>query len=307
MNAPRQPRRDVHGIILLDKPYGVSSNAALQRVKRLFQARKAGHTGSLDPLATGLLPVCLGDATKMSGFLLDADKSYRVRIKLGIKTTTGDAEGAAVTIRPVVGIDKPRLLRALEDFTGQIEQVPPMHSAIKQNGQPLYKLAHQGVIVERQPRSVIIRKITLLQFEGDRVEVEVDCSKGTYIRVLAEDIGEALGCGAHVAELRRTRAGPFDGAQMLTLDALEECAKEGLPCLDGLLLPMDSALAHWPDVLLPDDAAYFLRQGQAVRASHAPASGWVKLYTRQRRFLGVGCMLEDGRVAPRRLVGVVDS
>lgn len=307
MNRPRQPRRDVHGIILLDKPYGVSSNSALQRVKRLYQARKAGHTGSLDPLATGLLPVCLGDATKMSGFLLDADKSYLVRIKLGIKTATGDAEGAAVAIRPIVDVDKPRLLRVLADFTGSMEQVPPMHSAIKQNGQPLYKLAHQGIVVERQSRSVIIHKITLLHFDGDLVEVEVDCSKGTYIRVLAEDVGEALGCGAHVAELRRTRAGPFDGAQMLTLDTLEERAKEDLSCLDGLLLPMDSALAHWPDVLLPDDAAYFLRQGQAVRASQAPLSGWVKLYTRQRRFLGVGCMLEDGRVAPKRLVGGMDG
>lgn len=307
MNRPRQPRRDVHGIILLDKPYGLSSNSALQRVKRLFQARKAGHTGSLDPLATGLLPVCLGDATKMSGFLLDADKSYRARIKLGIKTTTGDAEGAAVAIRPIVDVDEPRLLRVLGDFTGPIEQVPPMHSAIKQNGQPLYKLAHQGIVVERQPRSVIIHKITLLRFDGELVEVEVDCSKGTYIRVLAEDIGEALGCGAHVAELRRTRAGPFDGAQMLPLDALEERAKEDFSCLDGLLLPMDSALAHWPDVLLPDDAAYFLRQGQAVRAPQAPLSGWVKLYTRQRRFLGLGCMLEDGRVAPKRLVGGMDG
>ncbi len=307
MNRPRQSRRDVHGIILLDKPHGVSSNSALQRVKRLFQARKAGHTGSLDPLATGLLPVCLGDATKMSGFLLDADKSYRVLVKLGVKTTTGDAEGAAVAVRPVADIDELRLLRVLADFTGPIEQVPPMHSAIKQNGQPLYKLAHQGIVVERQSRSVTIHKISLLRFDGDLVEVDVDCSKGTYIRVLAEDIGEALGCGAHVAALRRTRAGPFDGAQMLTLDALEERATEGWSCLDGVLLPMDSALAHWPDVLLPDDAAYFIRQGQAVRASQAPLSGWVKLYTRQRHFLGVGCMLEDGRVAPKRLVGCVDG
>lgn len=302
MERPRISRRDVHGIILLDKPYGVGSNPVLQRVKRLFQARKAGHTGNLDPLATGLLPICLGDATKMSAFLLDADKSYRTVIKLGVKTTTGDAEGAVVVERPVQGVDEQRIAQVLRRFTGVIEQVPPMFSAIKQNGQPLYKLAQRGIEVERKPRQITIYAITLLCLSDDLLEIDVDCSKGTYIRTLAEDIGEALGCGAHVAGLHRTRAGPFDATQMVTIDLLEAVAKEGLERLDALLQPMDSALAQWPDVLLAEDAAYFVRQGQAVRVSQAPAGEWVKLYTRQRAFLGVGRVLDDGRVAPKRLV-----
>lgn len=303
MERPRISRRDVHGIILLDKPYGVGSNPVLQRVKRLFQARKAGHTGNLDPLATGLLPICLGDATKMSAFLLDADKSYRTVIKLGVKTTTGDAEGAVVVERPVQGIDEQRIAQVLRRFTGEIEQVPPMFSAIKQNGQPLYKLAQRGIEVERKPRQITIYHITLLRFGDGLLEIDVDCSKGTYIRTLAEDIGEALGCGAYVAGLHRTKAGPFEAARMVTFDQLEVAAKEGLGRLDTLLQPMDSALAQWPDVLLAEDAAYFVRQGQAVRvAQQAPAGEWVKLYTRQRAFLGVGQVLDDGRVAPKRLV-----
>lgn len=302
MELPRSPCRDVHGFVLLDKPLGISSNAAMKRVKRLYRANKAGHTGSLDPLATGLLPVCLGDATKMSAYLLEADKAYRAVVMLGLKTTTGDAEGEVIATRPVPPLDEQGLRQVLARFVGQLEQVPPMFSAVKLNGRPLYKLAHKGIEVERPSRTVVIHALTLLWLAGDTFEIQVRCSKGTYIRTLTEDIGEALGCGAHVAELRRTAAGPFDAAQMLTFDALDARAAQGLSWLDSLLLPVDSVLTDWPDVCLADDAAHFLRQGQPVFAPQAPAEGWVKLYTHQRQFLGIGCMLGDGRVAPKRLM-----
>lgn len=302
-DTERRPRRDVNGIVLLDKPVGLTSNAALQTVKRLFQARKAGHTGSLDPLASGLLPLCFGSSTKVSAFLLEADKHYRVTIKLGEKTTTGDAEGEVVQRRGTQAIDAAAVQAVLPRFLGLISQIPPMHSAIKHRGQPLYKLAHRGIEIERQPREVTIHELRLLACEGDTAELEVGCSKGTYIRTLAEDIGEALGVGAHVAALRRTAAGPFRAQEMLSLEQLQALADEGTAALDAALLPMDAALAHWPDVCLSDDMAYYLRRGQPVFVPRAPTSGWVKLRTADRRFLGVGCVLDDGRVAPKRLVG----
>jgi tRNA pseudouridine55 synthase len=295
--------RRVDGILLLDKPAGLTSNAALQQVKRLYRARKAGHTGSLDPLASGLLPICLGEATKVSGFLLDADKHYWVSCRLGVRTTTADAEGQVLETRSVEAITEKRLLQVMEGFSGSIEQIPPMYSAVKHQGQRLYALARKGVEVEREPRQVTIHAMELLDFQLPLVEIGVHCSKGTYIRTLVEDIGEALGCGAHVADLRRFGVGPFNASGMVNLDDLEDClAREGEKGLDGLLLPMESGLSQWPDVRLSGDAAFYLRQGQPVLVPHAPTTGLVRLYEGQRRFLGVGEILDDGRVAPRRLL-----
>jgi len=298
----RSGLREIDGIVLLDKPVGITSNAALQTVKRLYRARKAGHTGSLDPLASGLLPLCFGDATKVSAFLLDADKRYRVAVKLGVKTTTGDAEGEIISTRPANGIAPADLQAALVRFTGAIQQVPPMHSAIKFQGQPLYKLARRGIEVERQARPVVVHELHLLACKGDVVELEAACSKGTYIRTLAEDIGESLGTGAHVVALRRISTGPFRAEQMTTLAQLEAAAVEGIESLDRFLLPMETALEQWPEVCLSDDLAFYLRQGQAVFVPRAPTQGWVKLRTADRRFLGVGRVLDDGRVAPKRLI-----
>jgi tRNA pseudouridine55 synthase len=303
----RSGLREVIGIILLDKPLGMTSNAALQTVKRLFFAKKAGHTGSLDPLASGLLPLCFGDATKVSAYLLDADKRYRVTIKLGVKTTTGDAEGEVVATRAVGDIEATELQAVIKRFTGVIQQIPPMHSAIKYQGQPLYKLAHNGIEVERQAREIEVHELSLLSYEADSLKLEVACSKGTYIRTLAEDIGEALGTGAHVVELRRTATGPFRVEQMVSLSQLEAAAAEGFASLDKFLLPMETALEHWPDVCLSDDLAFHLRRGQAVFVPRAPTQGWVKLLTADQRFLGVGRVLDDGRVAPKRIVSGVGS
>jgi tRNA pseudouridine55 synthase len=294
--------RRVNGILLLDKPQGMTSNAALQVVKRLYQARKAGHTGSLDPLATGLLPLCFGEATKVSGFLLDADKRYRVVCKLGERTTTGDAEGEVVEQRPVEGVTEAGLRKTLEGFVGEIEQIPPMYSAVKHKGERLYKLARQGVEVEREARKIDIHSLELRDFSIPVFEIDVHCSKGTYVRTLVEDIGEQLGCGAHVTALRRLAVGPFDDSQMIDMAALEATAAEGMAALDKLLLPMESGLSQWPGVRLSGDAAFYLRQGQPVLVPQAPTEGWVRLYEGESRFLGMGEILDDGRVAPRRLM-----
>jgi len=300
----RAMAREVHGILLLDKPAGITSNTALQIVKRLYRARKAGHTGSLDPLATGMLPVCLGEATKISGFLLDADKYYRVLVKLGVKTATGDAEGEIIATRPVKKIADNELNNVLAEFVGHIEQIPPMHSAVKQDGQPLYKLAHKGMVVERKPRPVIIRNLKVLRLQDDLLEIDVHCSKGTYIRTLAEDIGEKLGCGGHITALRRLGVGLFDASKMITLDLLQETVNKRLEDIDALLLPIQSAVAQWPDVKLSQDIAYFIKKGQAVVVPHAPSQGYVKLYSGETDFMGIGHILDDGRVAPRRLVNL---
>ncbi|MCU0936501.1 MAG: tRNA pseudouridine(55) synthase TruB [Gammaproteobacteria bacterium] len=301
MTRHRSRGRDVDGIVLLDKPVGLSSNDALQRVKRLFGARKAGHTGSLDRLASGLLPICLGEATKISGVLLNADKHYLATFRLGERTTTGDAEGEVLEQHPVEGITRAAVEAALARFLGPIEQVPPMHSAIKFQGKPLYKLAHQGIEIERQPRQVVIHALDLLAFDGRDVAVSVRCSKGTYVRTLAEDVGAALGCGAHVAALRRLGSGPYQSPEMVTLEQLASLACEGQGALDGVILPIESAVGDWPDIRLPEDMAYYLRQGQAVLVPRAPTRGWVRLYGGDARFLGVGEVLDDGRIAPRRL------
>ena len=295
-------RRTISGVLLLDKPVGWTSNAALQAVKRLYRANKAGHTGSLDPLASGLLPLCLGGATKLAGLLLNADKTYRFTCRLGETTTTGDADGEIVLTRPVSGVDRARVEDALQHFRGVIQQVPPMYSALKRGGQPLYKLARQGLEVEREPREVTVHELRLLRLDDAELEFELRCSKGTYVRALAADLGEVLGCGAHVVALRRTAVEPYDAARMVTLETLRERATEDCAALDVLLLPPDSAVAQWPAARVSGDVAFYLRQGQPVLVPRAPTQGWVRLYQDDERFMGLGEILDDGRVAPRRLL-----
>ena len=299
--------RPINGILLLDKPLGLSSNQALQRVKRLYQAQKAGHTGNLDPLATGVLPICLGEATKVSAFLLDADKRYIARIKLGQRTTTADAEGEVLESRPVPALTESMLKQALGRFIGEIDQVPPMHSALKVNGQPLYKLAHQGIVIERKSRRITIYGIELLSMSSDTLEIDVSCSKGTYIRTLAEDLGEVLGCGAHLSALQRIAAGPFLYADVVDMATLEGLADGSFEALDALLQPMEDALHDWQDVILSDDAAYYLNQGQPVMVPNVPSEGLVRLFDKQECFLGVGFIADDGKVAPKRLFRVPDA
>lgn len=297
----RHKGRNISGIVLLDKPLGITSNRALQIVKRLYKAAKAGHTGSLDPLATGLLPLCLGEATKVSGFLLDADKRYLATMKLGVKTSSADAEGDIIETRSVENYSKKQINAAIKNFIGDIEQIPPMHSALKLDGQPLYKLAHQGIVIERKARSVHIFDIDILRYEDDEIDIEVHCSKGTYIRTLAEDIGEKLGCGAHLSALRRTASGPFDIEDSVTIEELEALVESGFEKMDNLLVPAEDALHDWKSVNLTKDAAFYLCRGQAVQVPKAPTSGLVRLFSEKKGFIGIGEILDDGRVKPHRL------
>ncbi len=309
--ARRRPQgRNVSGILLLDKPSGISSNHALQQVKRLYNASKAGHTGSLDPLATGLLPLCLGYTTKFSSFLLDADKRYRVRVRLGVSTTTADAEGEVVDTRPTDGVTEAALREVMAGFLGNIEQLPPMYSAVKHQGQRLYKLAREGKEVERTPRAIRIYALDLLDFQLPEIELDVHCSKGTYVRTLAEDIGNRLGCGGHVCALRRSGVGPYvEGTtRFVTLDELQALVEQApdapsaFAALGALLLPLDSVLAHCPAVRLSADAAFYLAQGQAVLVPQAPTEGMVRLYDLSDQFVGIGVILDDGKVQPKRLI-----
>ncbi|WP_251358353.1 tRNA pseudouridine(55) synthase TruB [Kangiella sp. TOML190] len=302
MAKRRKRGRDISGILLLDKPTDITSNKALQDVKYLYFAAKAGHTGSLDPIATGVLPICFGEATKFSQFLLNADKKYRVIAKLGEKTTTADREGEVIETR-AVEVTKEAFVTVMEQFKGTIEQVPSMYSALKHQGVPLHKLARQGIEVEREARKVSIYSCELLSFNGDQVEMAVHCSKGTYIRNLVEDIGEVLGCGAHVLELERTAVGRFDLAQTVSMQQLRQMKSEDLKLeLDQLLLPIEEALSDWPILELTDNEAYYLKQGQAVQVSDAPAEGMVCLMEAEQQFLGVGKIDDDGLVAPSRLL-----
>ncbi len=297
--------RDVSGVLVVDKPAGWSSNDAVQKAKRLFNARKVGHTGALDPLATGVLPLCFGEATKFSQYLLSSDKKYEVRIKLGVATDSGDADGNVVAEREVDDVTPAGVEEALRFFRGEIDQVPSMFSAIKHQGQPLYKLARQGIEVERQARRVTVYSNELISLEGDVVELHIHCSKGTYVRTIAQELGEVLGCGAHVSALRRTMAGPYGDSDLVTFAELES-SLEAEGTLDRFLQPISSTVREWPEVRLTDNTAYYLRQGQPVMVPHAPARGWVRLAEivgeDSTRFLGVGEVLDDGRVAPRRLV-----
>ncbi|MBL1262350.1 tRNA pseudouridine(55) synthase TruB [Candidatus Methylomicrobium oryzae] len=300
--SKRNLRRNVHGILLLDKRLGVSSNLALQEVKRLLNAAKAGHTGSLDPLATGLLPLCFGEATKVSGMMLDDDKRYRVVIRLGVLTDTGDAEGAVLETKPVPEITSAMLDECLQRFTGEIDQVPPMYSALKLNGKKLYELAREGKTVERKARRITIYELKLLDFERDRLTLEVFCSKGTYIRSLAEDIGVHFGCGGAVEELRRLQAGVFTLDRAYTIEQLRAMDSQQL---DACLLNVDEPLQALQAVELQDYDAVKIRNGQAVWAELAQ-SGPVRLY-HAGAFLGLGEMRLDGKLAPCRLFNLEGS
>lgn len=304
--ARRRRGRAISGILLLDKPLGMSSNQALQRCKWLYTAAKAGHTGSLDPLATGVLPLCFGEATKFSQYLLDADKGYDSTFCLGRSTETGDSEGETVSEADASALDLTRIEQALGALRGPIAQLPPMYSAIKRDGQPLYKLARAGIEVERQPRPVTIMSLEVLAFRPGvhaEVDVRILCSKGTYVRSLAMDLGEALGVGGHVTALRRTKAGPFELAECVTMPAVEALhASEDLAAMDAFLKPTDTAVAHMPLLKLPESSGFYLRQGQPVLVPNAPRDGMVRVALETGEFLGLGEILDDGRVAPRRLV-----
>lgn len=300
----RGRRRLVDGVLLLDKPRGMTSNQALQAAKRLLDARKGGHTGSLDPIATGLLPLCFGEATKISQFLLNADKRYWAVFRLGQTTATYDSEGEINETRSV-NLCRREVEQALRRFTGEIDQIPPMYSAVKRGGKALYKLARAGIEVVREARPVVVHEIRLLGYEGERLELEIECSKGTYIRTLAHDIGQVLGCGAHVAELRRLAVGTLNVDAAVDLASLE--ALPSPAARDQLILSVDTVLPGLPDVHLTSLAAYYLRQGQTVSVRHRHAPGWVKLYDEADRFIGMGEALDDGRVAPRRLLGGVHT
>lgn len=298
----KRKRRSVSGILILDKPVGFSSNGALQKVRWLLNSDKGGHTGSLDPLATGVLPLCFGEATKFSRYLLDADKTYEADVRLGVTTDTGDAEGQVLETRPVA-VDTGDVEDVLPRFRGDILQVPPMYSALKQDGQPLYKLARAGEVVERKARPVHIGELEILSLEDGLLRLRVSCSKGTYIRTLAEDIGRELGCGAHVAGLRRTVAGPFGLERSVGLDELIALHEEqGSEALDRYLLPCDAGLLDWPLVELSEHSSFYWQNGQPVRAPGAPAQGMVRVYNHAQEFIGVAEIDEDGLVAPRRLV-----
>ena len=302
-------RRVLDGLLLLDKPTGITSNAALQRVKWLFQARKAGHTGSLDPLASGMLPICFGEATKFAGYLLDADKIYRVQARFGVRTDTGDAEGSPVDTHDRAPVLPAELEQAVAALRGPIQQIPPMYSALKQQGQRLYVLARAGLEVPREPRPVHIHEFTVENDDPVTPVFRVRCSKGTYIRTLIEDLAGRLGTLAHVIALRRLAVEPFGGQAMLTIDQIEAAAGSGaspsLAALDALLHPLEAALPHWPAVELDASAALRVSRGGPVPPPPGHYSGFVRLYAPGHRFLGVGELQPDGLVAPRRLVAQV--
>lgn len=297
---PKKNFRKVSGILLLDKPLGMSSNQALQRVRHLFKAEKAGHTGSLDPLATGMLPICFGEATKVSAYLLDSDKTYHTTVQFGEARTTGDAEGEVLKTRPVPDLNNVDLPAVLQAFTGAIQQVPPMYSALKKDGKPLYALARQGIEVERKARSVTIHDLQLLAQHETALDLSVHCSKGTYIRTLVEDIGEYLGCGAYVAMLRRTAVTPFSG-EMHTLASLQGLAEQGLDALDALLLPTDHALPHLPKSSLGVEDIARLRHGQRLRVEHIADAELLRIYDEEDAFVGLG-QVTDGVLSPKRLM-----
>jgi len=311
----RRKGRPVDGVLLLHKPAGMTSNRALQIAKRLFFVEKAGHTGALDPLATGVLPLCFGEATKFSQFLLDADKRYRSTFRLGQRTNTSDADGEIINEVSAANVTRAQVEQALIPLTGDILQVPSMFSALKHQGQPLYKLARDGIEIERQPRPVTVYAIEILAFRpGEQAEVDLDvrCSKGTYIRSIAEDLGFALGCGAHVKTLHRSAAGPFGEEQCITLETLEAEFEQGsYAALDQHLLSADAPVASLPAIYLPESSAYYFRLGNPVMDAQVYRIGqqgdMVRVFCAQteqlgQRFLGLGELTDDGRVAPKRII-----
>ncbi|GGP42605.1 tRNA pseudouridine(55) synthase TruB [Shewanella saliphila] len=307
--ARRPKGRFIDGIVLLDKDTGMSSNFALQRVKRIFNANKAGHTGALDPLATGMLPICLGEATKFSQHLLDADKRYLVTAKLGERTDTSDSDGEVVQTRPVE-FTQALLDEKLEFFRGTTQQIPSMYSALKYQGQPLYKYAREGIEVPRESRPITVFELNFIKLEGDELTLDIHCSKGTYIRTIIDDLGEMLGCGAHVIMLRRTQVADYPYEKMVSLAELEallaqaqeqEIAPKAL--LDPLLLPMDTAVANFPEINLPDAMLYYVMQGQAIQAAGLKPDCLVRITIGdEHKFVGIGIMNDDGLLAPKRLI-----
>ena len=285
-------------MLLLDKPIGYSSNQALQKIKLVYQAAKAGHTGTLDPLATGLLPLCFGEATKFAHFLTDADKVYIATLKFGITTNTGDAEGEVLSVKDV-NFSKMQLEQVCNQFVGVISQIPPMYSALKHEGKAMYEYARAGVEIERAARTITIHNIEINAFDQDVATITVKCSKGTYIRTLAEDIGAQLGCGAHLIGLRRTATANYQINQAITLEKFEAMspAQRAL-----LLLPADSAVQHLPAITLDADSTFYLQQGQAIWQSGAVPQGLIRLYNEQHEFLGLGELQSDGKIAPKRLI-----
>ena len=290
-------KRKVDGVLLLDKPAGLTSNTALQKAKRLYRAEKAGHTGTLDPFATGLLPLCLGEATKFSQFLLDADKVYLAEVKFGVRTSSGDLDGEVIAIRSV-DLLEPQVRRALEGFLGEIEQVPPMHSALKHQGRPLYEYARKGIEIERPARRVVVHSLELESFTGDACVLRVHCGKGFYVRALADDLGEVLGCGAHLSGLRRTAVGRFDIADAVTQAQLEACSE---PERDERLLPADALITELPELALDPESAWQISHGQTVWLPRLRVGAVHRIYAPDGRFLGVAAVDEDGKLAPRRL------
>ena len=300
MSRPRKRGRDIDGVFLLDKPQGMSSNDIMQKVKRVFQANKAGHTGALDPLATGMLPICLGEATKFSQFLLDADKRYVVTAKLGERTDTSDAEGQVVETRPV-NVEISQILTALEQFRGDILQVPTMFSALKHNGKPLYEYARAGITVEREARPITIFELNFIKYQAPFLTLEVHCSKGTYIRTLVDDLGEVLGCGAHVTVLRRTAVADYPAEKMMTWDALQALAEQG--DLDQHLLPIDTAVSKLPALKLNAEQSKGIGFGQRVKfANEAKLRGQVRLFSDKNIFLGVALIDDNNVIRPQRLI-----
>lgn len=291
----------VDGILLLNKPAGMTSNQALQRVRRLLNARKAGHTGSLDPAATGMLPLCFGEATKLCAFLLDADKTYRVTVRLGEATDTGDADGDIITRAPVPDLSADGWTEILERFLGESMQVPPMYSALKKDGKRLYELARKGQSVDREPRPIRIDDIRLLEIAGSRLVFRVTCSKGTYVRSLVEDIAAKAGTVAHTARLHRESVGDFDAAEMLDLSGAEAAAEAGPQGLRDRLMPADKALPGLPQVRLSTEGHARFLQGQAVTCPGEAMIGLVRVYGGRDEFLGVGQLTDDGQLAPRRV------
>lgn len=294
----KRTKRNVNGVLLLDKPIGFSSNQALQKAKWLYQAAKAGHTGTLDPLATGLLPLCFGEATKFAHYLTDADKTYVATLKLGVTTNTGDAEGEVLTMK-AVDVTRMQFEQACQQFLGEISQVPPMFSALKHEGKAMYEYARAGIEIERKARLITIHNIAVEDFKQDEAVITVTCTKGTYIRTLAEDIGKLLGCGAHLIGLRRTATANYKIAQTITLEQLEAMTLEQR---EAALLPEDSAVQHLPAITLDDDSVFYLQQGQGVWKSGAVPKGLLRLYSEQQDFLGLGELSSDGKIAPKRLI-----
>ena len=301
MSKHNQKGRDINGVVLLDKASGGTSNYVLQQVKRLFGANKAGHTGSLDPIASGLLPICLGQATKVAQFLLDDDKRYFSRAKLGQVSSTGDSEGKVVNFGSTQGIDESSIRAILSQFIGNINQVPPMYSALKRNGTPLYKLARKGIEIERSPRAVIIHEINFLDLDDEVVSLDISCSKGTYIRTLVEDIGKSLGCGAHVVELRRTGFAHFDLSESKTYEQLSKLKEQNLESLDSVILSADEILPNLESVYLDSEQTSDIRLGKKIEYLGFSTSHKLKLYDHNERFIGIGESNLMSEILPKRL------